>query len=104
MRAYGLDDAQLVALFSMSLSGASQRWFALVKPSRLRSWENLAHEFLTQFASNVDIDMSIWELKATRQRSDKSISSFVNCWRAKVVSVVDRPKAQDQIDMVLQSL
>ncbi|KAL6336541.1 hypothetical protein AAG906_025091 [Vitis piasezkii] len=29
MRAHGIDDAQLVALFPMSLSGATQRWFAL---------------------------------------------------------------------------
>ena len=48
--------------------------------------------------------MSRRELKATKQRSDKSISSFINFWRAKVVGMVDRPKEQDQIDMVLQSL
>ncbi|RVW98305.1 hypothetical protein CK203_034276 [Vitis vinifera] len=47
MRAHGIDDAQLVALFLMSLSGAAQRWFALVEPSRLRTWEDVAHEFLT---------------------------------------------------------
>ncbi|RVW24413.1 hypothetical protein CK203_093193 [Vitis vinifera] len=28
MRAHGIDDAQLVAFFPMSLSGAAQRWFA----------------------------------------------------------------------------
>ncbi|KAL6350469.1 hypothetical protein AAG906_019116 [Vitis piasezkii] len=32
MRAHGIDDAQLVALFPMSLSGAAQRWFASVEP------------------------------------------------------------------------
>ena len=37
MRAHGIDDAQLVALFPMSLSGATQRWFALVEPSRLHT-------------------------------------------------------------------
>ncbi|RVW13566.1 hypothetical protein CK203_091928 [Vitis vinifera] len=40
MRAHGIDDAQLVALFPMSLSGAAQRWFASVKPLRLRTWED----------------------------------------------------------------
>ena len=95
MRAHGIDDAQLVTLFLISLSGAAQRWFASVEPSRLCTWEDMAHEFLTQFAFSVDIDVSRRELEATRQRSDESISSFVSCWRAKVVGMIDRPKEQD---------
>ncbi|XP_034710462.1 uncharacterized protein LOC117933177 [Vitis riparia] len=76
MRAHGINDAQLVALFPMSLSGAAQRWFASVEPSRLRTWGDVAHEFLTQFAFSADIDVSRRELEATRQRPDESISSF----------------------------
>ena len=104
MRAHGIDDAQLVALFPMSLSGATQKWFALVEPSRVRTWDDVAHEFLTQFTFSADIDVSRRELEATRQRPDESISSFVNRWRAKVAGMIDRPKEQDQIDMVLRNL
>ncbi|RVW79195.1 hypothetical protein CK203_045183 [Vitis vinifera] len=104
MRAHGIDDAQLVALFPMSLSGAAQRWFASVEPSRLCTWEDVAREFLTQFAFSADIDVSRRELEATRQRPDESISSFVTRWRAKVAGMIDRPKEQDQIDMVLRNL
>ncbi|XP_019072550.1 uncharacterized protein LOC104877556 [Vitis vinifera] len=104
MRAHGIDDAQLVALFPMPLSGAAQRWFASVEPSRLRTWEDVAREFLTQFAFSADIDVSRRELEATRQRPDESISSFVTRWRAKVAGMIDRPKEQDQIDMVLRNL
>lgn len=57
MRAHGLDNAQLVALFPMSLNGAAKRWFTSVEPLILRGWEDMDHEFLNQFASNVDIDM-----------------------------------------------
>ena len=64
----------------------------------------MAHEFLTQFAFSVDIDVSRRELEATRQRPNESISSFVNRWREKVVGMIDRPKEQDQIDMVLRNL
>ncbi|RVX01656.1 hypothetical protein CK203_024476 [Vitis vinifera] len=78
MRAHGIDDAQLVALFPMSLSGAAQRC--------------------------ADIDVSRRELEATRQRPDESIYSFVTRWRAKVAGMIDRPKEQDQIDMVLRNL
>ena len=64
----------------------------------------MAHEFLTQFAFSADIDVSRRELEATRQRPDESISSFVNRWRVKVASMIDRPKEQDHIDMVLRNL
>ena len=89
MRAHGIDEAQLVALFPMSLSGAAQRWFASVEPLRLRTWEDVAHEFLTQFAFSVDIDVSKQELEATMKRPDESISSFVKRWRAKVAGMID---------------
>ncbi|RVW95580.1 hypothetical protein CK203_039118 [Vitis vinifera] len=49
-----------------------------IELSRLCTWEDVAHEFLTQFAFSVDIDVSRQELEATRQRPDESISSFVN--------------------------
>ncbi|XP_010658312.1 uncharacterized protein LOC104881102 [Vitis vinifera] len=77
MRAHGIDDMQLVALFPMSLSGAAQ---------------------------SADIDVSRRELEATRQRPDESISSFVTRWRANVAGLIDRLKEQNQIDMVLRNL
>ena len=64
----------------------------------------MAHEFLTQFAFNTSIDVSRRVLKATRQRLDESISSFVSRWRANVAGMIDQPKEQDQIDMVLRNL
>nr|CAN82030.1 hypothetical protein VITISV_028549 [Vitis vinifera] len=81
-----------------------ERWFASVEPSRLCTWEDVAHEFLTQFAFNTSIDVSRRVLKATRQRLDESISSFVSRWRANVAGMIDQPKEQDQIDMDLKSL
>ncbi|RVW24474.1 hypothetical protein CK203_082158 [Vitis vinifera] len=68
MRAHGLDDAQMVMLFPMSLSGAAQRWFASLEVSRRRTWDDLAQEFLRQFAFNTVIDVSRRELEALRQR------------------------------------
>ena len=56
----------------------------------------MAHEFLTQFSFSVDIDVSRRELEATKQRPDKSISSFVSRWKAKVVGMIDwSPKEHD---------
>ena len=64
----------------------------------------MSHEFLTQFAFSADINVSRRELEATRQRSDESISSFFSRSKAKVAGMIDRPKEQDQIDMVLWNL
>ncbi|RVW49896.1 hypothetical protein CK203_093853 [Vitis vinifera] len=41
--------------------------FASVEPLRLRTWEDVAHEFLTQFVFSANIDAFRRELKATRQ-------------------------------------
>ena len=46
MRAHGLDEAHLIMLFPMSLSGATQRWFASLDASRHRTWDDLAQEYL----------------------------------------------------------
>ena len=46
MRAHGLDEAQMIMLFPMSLSRAAQCWFASLDVSRRCSWDDLAEEFL----------------------------------------------------------
>ena len=70
MRSHGLDEAQMIMLFPMSLSGAAQRWFASLDVSRRRTWDDLAQEFLRQFAFNTVIDVSRRELEALRQKPD----------------------------------
>ncbi|RVW79190.1 hypothetical protein CK203_045188 [Vitis vinifera] len=52
--------------FPMSLSGTAQRWFASLEVSRRRTWDDLAQEFLRQFAFNTVIDVSRRELEALR--------------------------------------
>ena len=42
IRALGLDEAQLLTLFPLSLSGMTQRWYASLESSRRRTWEDLA--------------------------------------------------------------
>ncbi|RVW29098.1 Retrovirus-related Pol polyprotein from transposon 17.6 [Vitis vinifera] len=104
MRAHGLDDAQMVMLFPMSLSGAAQRWFASLEVSRRRTWDDLAQEFLRQFAFNTVIDVSRRELEALRQRPEESVTSFISRWREKISQIIDRPPEKDQISMIMRSL
>ena len=46
MRAHGFDEAHMIMLFLMSLSGAAQRWFSSLDVSRRPTWDDLAQEFL----------------------------------------------------------
>ena len=46
IRAHNLDEAQMIMLFPMSLSGAAQCWFASLDVSRRPTWDDLAQEFL----------------------------------------------------------
>ncbi|RVW66471.1 hypothetical protein CK203_065758 [Vitis vinifera] len=104
MRAHGLDDAQMVMLFPMSLSGAAQRWFASLEVSRRRTWDDLAQEFLRQFAFNTVIDVLRRELEALRQRPEESVTSFISRWREKISQIINRPSERDQISMIMRTL
>ena len=66
MRAHDLDEAQMIMLFPKSLSGAAHRWFASLDVSRHRTLDDLAQEFLRQFAFNTVIDVSRRKSKALR--------------------------------------
>ena len=46
IRAHNLDEAQMIMLFPMSLSGAAQCWFASLDVSHRHTWDDLAQEFL----------------------------------------------------------
>ena len=78
MRAHNLDEAQMIMLFPMSLSEAAQRWFAYLDVSCHRTWDDLAREFLRQFAFNTVINVSRRELEALRQSPNETVTSFIS--------------------------
>ncbi|RVW18273.1 hypothetical protein CK203_114409 [Vitis vinifera] len=104
MRALGLDEAQLLTLFPLSLSGVTQRWYASLESSRRRTWEDLAQEFLRQYSFSGDTSVTCRELEFLRQGSDESVSSFISRWREKAAEMIERPTERDQMSMFLRSL
>ena len=104
MRALGLDEAQLLTLFPLSLSGMTQRWYASLESSRRRIWEDLAQEFLRQYSFSSDTSVTPRELEFLRQGSDESVSSFISRWREKAAEMIERPTERDQMSMFLRSL
>ena len=104
MRVHGLDEARMVMFFPMSVSGAAQHWFASLDVSHHWTWDDLAQEFLRQFAFNTVIDVSRRELEALRHRSEESVTSFISCWREKISHIIDRPSENEYINMILRCL
>ncbi|XP_034672482.1 uncharacterized protein LOC117904067 [Vitis riparia] len=104
MRALGLDEAQLLTLFPLSLSGMTRRWYVSLETSRRRTWEDLAREFLRQYSFSGDTSITRRELEFLRQGSDESVSSFISRWREKAAEMIERPTERDQMSMFLRSL
>ena len=95
MRGHRLDEAQMIMLFPLSLSGVAQRWFASLDPSRRRTWDDLGYEFIRRYSFNNVVDISRRELEALRQRPDESVTSFISRWREKIAHIIDRPSECD---------
>ena len=89
MRALGLDEAQLLTLFPLSLSGVTQRWYASLESSRRRTWEDLAQECLRQYSFSGDTSVTRRELEFLRQGPDESVSSFISRWREKAAEMIE---------------
>ena len=104
MRGHRLDEAHMIMLFPLSLSGVAQRWFALLDPSQHRTWSDLAQEFLRQYSFDTVMDVSRRGLEALRQRPDESVTSFISHWRETVSQIIDRPLERDQISMIMCDL
>ena len=78
MLGHRLDEAQMIMIFPLLLSGAAQHWFASLDPSRRRTWVDLGQEFIKQYSFNTVVDVSRRESEALRQRPDESITSFIS--------------------------
>ncbi|KAL6342204.1 hypothetical protein AAG906_006819 [Vitis piasezkii] len=63
MRAHGLDESQMITMFPLSLSGATQHYIV--------------------------VDVSRRKLEGFKQRLDESISSFISRWWGKIAEIVD---------------
>ena len=68
----------MIMLFPLSLSGAAQRWFDSLDPSRRRIWADLGQEFIRQYSFNTEVDISWRELEALGQRLDELVTSFIS--------------------------
>ena len=66
MRGHRLDETHMIMLFPLSLSGAAQRWFVSLDPSRHRTWADSGLEFIRPYSFNTVVAVSRRKLEALR--------------------------------------
>ncbi|WP_368859551.1 hypothetical protein [Heyndrickxia coagulans] len=91
-------------MFPLYLKDLAQSWFATLDPSRRRTWEDLAREFIRQFSFNTLINVTRRELEALRQGRTETATAFISRWREKMLHMMDRPSEADQIRMLRRAL
>ncbi|KAL6340967.1 hypothetical protein AAG906_032079 [Vitis piasezkii] len=61
-------------------------------------------QMIMLFPLSLSVDVSRRELEAVKQRPDKTVTSFISCWREKIAQIIDRPSERDQISMIMHNL
>jgi len=100
----GLSDEILAQLFHYFLSDVALEWFFSLEAAKKKTWEGICRSFTKQYAYNVQIEVTIRDLEATRMDSKETFIDFVICWRAKAVKMTTRPEEVDQVRMFIKNL
>ena len=63
----GLDKKQALHAFPLSLMRGASRWYYSLDPSKTNVWNELVELFVDQFIFNTMIDVTLRDLKTTKQ-------------------------------------
>lgn len=66
MSATGLSKRQVLRMFGMSLEGALMVWFHSLEKKVKDDWRALAEAFLSQYVTDLEIDLSLRDLENTK--------------------------------------
>ena len=88
----------------MSLLGNSSRWYYNLDSSKTKVWNEPVELFVDQFIFNTMIDVTLRDLKATKQGFNETFSEYMMRWKNKVSRMVNRPNEKDQINMIIKNM
>ena len=60
--------------------------------------------FVDQFIFNTTIDVTLTDLKTTKQGFNETFSGYMMRWKNKVSRMVNRPNEKDQINIIIKNL
>ena len=67
-------------------------------------WNELVELFVDQFIFNTMIDVTLWDLKTTKQGIGETFSEYMIRWKNKAFRMVNMPNEKDQINMIIKYL
>lgn len=66
---FAVDETYLMRLFSHSLGGSEMEWFSRL-PLAIKSFQELADKFVSQYAYNYEHEVTMMDLFNTKQREE----------------------------------
>ena len=91
-------------MFQNTLTRATLRWFFNLDDARVKSWEDICHEFHNQYKYNIEVDVTMRDLETIKQELKESFSTFITKWRSKATQMMNRPNEEEQLTMVVKNL
>lgn len=87
MSSAGLSKCQVLRMFGMSLEGAPVVWYHGLEKKTKDDWKALAEAFLNQYVTDLEINLSLWDLENTKQKPDESFKDYVDRWRGQLLKM-----------------
>lgn len=78
------NDPVMSKIFASTLRGPVFTWFMRLPPETIKVWTDVEREFLGHFFDD-DAKISVNSLLTTKQKEDKTVESFVECFREMLV-------------------
>ena len=100
----GLDEKQTLHAFPLSLMGGASRWYNSLDPNKTKVWNERVELLVDQFIFNTMIDVTLRNLKTTKQGVGETFSEYMTRWKGKTSRMVNRPNEKDQINMIIKNL
>ena len=73
----GLNEKQTLHAFPLSLTGGASRWYYSLDPWKTKVWNELVELFVDQFIFNTTIDVTLRDLKTTKQGVGETFSGYM---------------------------
>ncbi|KAH7836661.1 hypothetical protein Vadar_004049 [Vaccinium darrowii] len=101
---YNIEKDAMGQMFQQTLTGPALRWFLNLDISRKGSWEDIGAAFMAQYNYNIQLEMTIRELDATKMGTNESFADFIRRWRGKASQMIDRPSEKEQMRIITKNL
>lgn len=101
---YNIEKNAMGQMFQQTLAGPALRWFLGLDISKKGSWEDIGAAFMAQYNYNIQLEMTIRELDATKMGANESFADFIKRWRGKASQMIDRPSEKEQMRIITRNL